>query len=572
MIPAPSEQFKVQEARRQGVHPVVRFSFWPHFYLAGMASGSFTECASVAAEKIEADWAGLAPEWESEALEERYGEFPAQATPSWEHDPTAYDLHVYLRTAASQAALAAAAWAELIQGAEITLERWRQFRAVWGAFRWWAMLTEQADCPLQAYATNSANHSYVSYASPGSGGQSWIEKLRLTGELTLPRAVVLEPGEISLDKPVEFGELVAGDLEVALANPDGWLDPESDNFVFAGNLPWYGKSLLADYGYLLPDGTAEYVRLYDGRIVDWELLEAGEVPKARVSTRDYVAELLQRPFGARDASGEDRPEIYGEVLAEAQEIKDRSYLAAADRTAGFEAGDLNELSGATVSGGGSLAAVADSDAHGGGWVLRAQADGANQQAWGVLNLRAARTRILFTAWVRATEVPQEPQHRLTRFMGLRGEGGDFVSLYVGEDGVVWLKRHDTGAVEETSWNLRQFPGAWRRVSIGCIRENPGDIKVWVDGDEVFSLGNKSLSGKVAGGWVGVRTGSKAETYTLDFDDLEVYPDCRFQAYLVPGGPFEDILAVYTDGVLEPRLRRPGGRLSRRGRGLAKRLR
>jgi hypothetical protein len=585
MITAPSALFEVLEGARLGTVPEFRFAFFPHFFDNGVGDGegTFDECAWEAPDVIRVTTLALTPSWTSAALTPVSASFPTAAEVSWEEDDCdIFDIVVEVRTAKTATELAGASWTAVGNGDEVELREYFQVRVTWDNgddLRCLALDTEDPTEPRQAYAIDSLPDDYASYAVGGAHDDSYLSELTFKGEYALGQGEVADGGELRLEAPLDFAGLVAPDHTLLIYDAEGRFDPKSANFIWADDPYWgVGKYVRIRMGFARPGvgqgwlsgpwfegegwltGEADpgEVLLYEGIVREWHRREEAQaVPEVEVYSQGVIAACLQQPVGAPGSDGTPNPEVYGTYLIQAQELGDVN-LDDPKCQADFETGDLSQLQKYAASGGGAVTVVTTAPKAGTYCCRTAISAAASAQATGSLVMPAAQ-RGFASGWMRLNSWPTTPEAQSASLWGLKkADGTEIVALYPDNDGRLWVKFGSTW--EETDCYLGAIEGFWVKVSAGLATDQLGDdgygvLKLWVDGNEIWSKEDDWSTKLPAEFWFGVRTGGTAETWSLDWDEVNLWNSFHPVQYQAPGGPFERFEAVYVDGVLTTRERR-----------------
>lgn len=558
MITPPNEYFLTEEARRHGAEPRFLFTITPHYFLTGVsAGGTHSDTSFVSPDRIQVDWAANPASWTSAVQVATVGSYPAAFTPSWTLTYPGYDAVVEFRTGATQAECEAAGWSTIIAGTEYDLYQYYQWRITWTGFRCWVFDTEPEMDARGLWAVDSAPDPFLSYASDSSGIYSYIESAKFTGEFPLDQADILDAGELALEAPLDFSELVSADHTLTLQNTSHRYSPGHADFIFQGEANWYKKQLKIEFGYRRPGTreTVDSVTLYQGVITRWgpvsrEISPDGQLEPHTVEiySRDYIATLLDKKIGTPDDTGDPQPLVYGEVLLQADELGDKTIAPIVD-SAYFEDGTTDELTDIQETGTGALTVIS-TDPYAGSYCLRSHIEAPDDVAQGAITLTAGSGSILFSCWIKFSTVPDVPSDGYNYFAAIQDTlGNNVLSLWIRDDYKVWGRR---GAeLKESSWYVDQDVGVWKRLSIGISNDSAtgGFCKVWLDGEEVLTWDEDWDSYSFLAAVVGLfnDNGPGGETWEIDFDSLEVYPTWYPRIYQIRGFPYQEIKTVYIDG-------------------------
>jgi hypothetical protein len=149
--------------------------------------------------------------------------------------------------------------------------------------------------------------------APGPGEPpAYISQLRFEGRLTIPESEILNPGEVRVDLARDFSGLKSGSHLLVLDNRGGQWLPGRETFYFLG-LPWEEKRLALHHGFELPDGSTEWLPLYQGALSRLGGMADGWQERHGVDfeTQDWITHRLNRRLGAPTPEGERRPFLRG---------------------------------------------------------------------------------------------------------------------------------------------------------------------------------------------------------------------------------------------------------------------
>lgn len=563
MIASPSAAFTEQESNPDTAQPVWFFTFLPHYFPTGVAAGSgtFVNITFVAPGRLQVDDDTGSASWTSPTLAALVGYLPTPVTPSFDLNSPGFKNLVEYRTAATEAALAAAAWAALVNGTEVSLQRYYQWRVIWVAVRAWAYDTQEeaeaSDSAAWALDAADPEDPYESFATDTAfeGTAAYIETVRFSGIFEIDQADIKDPGSFVEECPENLGDLAAGDHTLLLGDRDYKYSPLHDNFIFGGEENWKKKHLLIEMAYRLPTGVlTERLMHYEGIIQSWGpaphwVDETGKLQEHAVTvyTRDAISELMDLKIGTPDSDGKPNPLVLGEVFRQADQLADET-LGDPDAAADFESGDTASLAGVD-SGSGGVVSVESSDPIDGDYYLHTEISAANAFAKGRLDLDIAGTEVLFTALIRFGTLPETPADKNMHFMGLYNTAGtENFQLFVGSDYRVYA--YAASEYKETDWYINRDAGVIKTASIAVSGGTEGTIKVFLNGNEVLTWDADWSALSIKGGFIGPHNGAAAEAWILDSDAWQIFPNWWPQLYRVPGGPYESIGIVYVDGALK----------------------
>jgi hypothetical protein len=563
MIPVPSPQFEIEEAKRLEATPVYRFTFFPQDFGTGVAAGSgeFTNCAFVAPSRLEVDNGVLAAAWIGPAQQPITEQFPVDAEVSWVSNPAVMTESAYYRTAATAEALALASWEVMTNGAVLSLREYYQFKFAWEGVRGYALPTEDENDPVAAYALPAVDPEdpFLSWACPGDGPPVYVEDLTLIGAYVISPENVKNAGSVSLVSSPDFSELVAGEHILLLFDDDGRYNPDdAANFIFRDETYWEDKKLRFEYGFRRP-GTKidDFLIRYEGEILDWrtvppELDEEARPaarPYAEIYTNDWVSLTFKRTVTQPLADGAPNPLVMGAGVREAQQVTSAN-LFPPYKTADYETGDLSQVDAAEEGTNGEVLVTAANPIKNNYSCKTTVTATAGSKALVRLNLTAPAARFYTTGWFRTLEKPLEPQVNLGAQILCGLHNSSLVDiLYIGIGADNKLQVRIGGTSYTTDKYLTSYLGS-ARLSIGLSVGNPGIVKIWINDDEIFSDTDINTSGLAPfGAWWGVKTNSFAETWSFLLDNISISNQWEPYMYQVAGAPFEEISEVYTDGRL-----------------------
>ena len=543
--------------------PVFFFTFLPHYFPTGVApaSGTFVNMSFIAPGRLQVDEGAGYASWTSPTLKALVGYLPTPVTPAWDLNSPGFENLVEYRTAATEALLADAAWATLVNGVEVSLNRYYQWRVTWVTFRGWAYDTEEeaaasdaAACALDAADPEDPFESFAADTA-FEGTAAYIETVRFSGIFEIDQADIKDPGSFVEECPGNLGDLVAGDHTLILGNRDNKYSPLHANFIFGGEENWKKKHLLIEMAYRLPTGVlTERLVFYEGIIQSWGpaphlVDEKGKLQEHAVTvyTRDIISDLMDLKIGTPGANGKPAPLVLGEVFRQADQLADET-LGDPDAAADFESGDTESLAGVDSSSGG-IVSVESTDPIDDGYYFHTEISAASAFAKGRLDLAIAGNEVLFTALMRFGTLPQTPVDKNMNFMGLYNAAGtEIFQLFVGSDFRVYA--YAAGEYKETEWYVNRDVGVIKIASIAVSGAAAGTIKIFLNSNEVLTWDADWSALSIKGGYIGPHNGGAAEAWIIDSDAWQIFPNWWPQLYRVPGGPYESIGTVYVDGALK----------------------
>jgi hypothetical protein len=315
-------EYLQQESRLRGARPRVKAVLFPFDLDYGLAAGS--------GEFVNTVYGGEAGKLAMEAGYQTSGSWTSpvmhtfspyldQVVPSWDDQAGYLEVSVYLRAAASVAAVSTAPYTLVSSGMEVSLSPYFQVKVEFSqAARTWGV-DEAADADqFTAFSVDQApDTGYESQAVDGAS-TGYLANLQFEGRLTLPEEDILDPGEVRLELARDFSEMRAASLDLVLSNREGkWL--AGKNFFFQG-LPWEQKELALYHGWELPNGSVEWQSVYRGVLERLEGMAHGRGAKHQVKLAcgDWVAARLQPLLGAPTAEGQRSPFMRGFYRAQAE--------------------------------------------------------------------------------------------------------------------------------------------------------------------------------------------------------------------------------------------------------------
>lgn len=284
-----SQEFIQEEARLRGARPRCRAIIYPFDLDYGLGPGlGVFEHTLYGGEPgklaLEAGFLAYAA-WTS-PVRQTFSPYLEQVIPIWEDHASYMTARVYLKSAETEADLAAAAFTLLTSGTARALKSFYQLKVEFTDSTW-------------------------------SGEPSgYISGLKLEGCLIIPESDILDPGEVRVALTRDFSEHRGGTHTLVLDNRDGQWLPQAGTFPILG-LPWERKRLDLYHGWELPDGSVTWLHLYRGVLEGLAGMAHGwqERHRVRLESRDWIAHHLQKRLGAPDASGERQPFMRGTYRA-----------------------------------------------------------------------------------------------------------------------------------------------------------------------------------------------------------------------------------------------------------------
>ena len=553
MISSPSAAFTTEEAKLRGAAPIALFSFLPFYHGAGIdGGGTFLESSYVAPDKILATYEGFASGyWISEIMSANLGRYPSPAVLSLDYNTPGYTMTFYWRSAPTSARVSASSWTALAPGDTVQVYAYYQWKVAWAGYRCWAQDPGDAEDDFTAWAEDDPGSGYDSYAADTEhefDSQAYIQAVLWTGEYPVAKGDVVDAGNLIQEVSKDFTGLVAGTHTLVLNNRHGFFSPLKSSFIFAGE-DWFRRQVRIDFGYVKPGShgqVTDTITLYLGEIRRWGPVQRGtrQAHTVEIYSKDFISQLLEKPIGLIDSDGNKQVLIYGERLAKADKINGKA-LVPPLRTANFEKNNFNELDSSVSSGGGAISIISSSPLAG-SYSMRSTITGASQSAYGTISLPTNSAELFAKFKVRFQTVPGAPADLNYDFLQIKNSAGTIhLRLQVTSTGKV--KATYQGGSQETDMAVASYEGIRADMAVWVKCATAGSIYLWINGDQALSIDDIDLSAfTVKTILLGGITGGSAESWTIDFDDIEVGDKYHDQAYQVPGYPFTEIKTVYVD--------------------------
>jgi len=304
--------FLQEEARLRGGRPRLKAVIYPFDLDYGLAPGSGVyentvyggEPGKLALQEGYFTYGS----WLSPVMQ-TFSPYLGVVVPSWEDQAGYMETRVYLRGAATPDEVAEQPFVTAAAGKEMGLAPYFQVKIEFQEeIRTWAVDDPSEADDFTAYGVDLGEGAgYESYAVAGVF-PGFIASLRWEGRLVLPESEILDAGVIQVALARDFKELRPADHVLVLDNRRRQWLPRSPNFYFLG-WPWEEKRLALYHGWELPDGTVEWLLVYQGVL---ERLSGmadgwGESRQVRLESQDWIAARLQRLIGVPDPAGLRRP-------------------------------------------------------------------------------------------------------------------------------------------------------------------------------------------------------------------------------------------------------------------------
>lgn len=313
-------EYLQEEGRLRGSRPRVKAVIYPFDLDYGLAPGSgvfeHTAYGGEPGKLALEEGYFTTGSWTSPVMQ-TFSPNLGQGISSWESQAGYMETQVYLRSAAAAAQVAEAPYLPLISAEEFPLAPYFQVKVVFQqTIRTWAVDSPEEADAFTAYAVNQAPEAgYESYNADGAF-PGYVTQLHFEGRLTLAEKEILDPGQVRVELAQDFREVRSGDHVLVMDNRQGqWLSG-SGNFYFLGGA-WEGKRLALYHGWELPNGTVEWLLIYQG------LLEKvagmahgwGDRHQVQLESQDWIASRLDRLIGVPSPEGQRRPFMRGPYRA-----------------------------------------------------------------------------------------------------------------------------------------------------------------------------------------------------------------------------------------------------------------
>jgi len=583
MITAPAE-WLAYEAQQMGAQPSIRISILPYLWPTGVnVDGSFTHVFFVTPDRLESfdqvegdgqPFSGGI--WESEVVDSKMQVETSPAVITWDWNCPGFVQVVYWRGAGTEADVATESYVALTNGATIDLPPYYQFKMTLEGYRAWAIDNLLALDDFDAYATDSPgdtgnpDQGYAVDVNHSKDRDTYIQEVEILGEFTIVNDIE-EAGSVTLETPKSFDDLVAGEYPGLLLNnsqvdgtglPAPLYSPNKSSFILAGQ-EWYGKMIKVALGWNRGSwlkspwistpwfklSWTDFIVLYLGVISSWGPAGIGasedgaiEGVNVEVYAEDFITKALSKRIALPNEDGTPAPYIDGEFLCEGEEVVGWS-PAPIIRSAYFENDNYNELDHVVALGGGTFSLITPGIT--GERAFRAAVTGASQSAYGGITLPFSG-QVFFSGTMRFTTAPTSPSILNMTFLQVIDASGavDF-AISVDNTGALY-----SSLGGQSKFNILGYLDVPLTFALWFSPTTPGFARLWINGDEVLNY-EASLAGFNP---IEVRFGADvilAETWTIDFDDLEVRGKYYHNAYQVYGWPFTDIGPVYVDNVAQP---------------------
>jgi|GEM_PF-4710657 hypothetical protein len=581
-----SADFIAYEALTIGAQPAVRAVFLPYIWPNGVnADGNFVECSFISTDRIQADFHGFTGGyWISEALISNLQEPTSPAVITWDWNSPGYDLAVFYRSANDITAFAAAAWTAIESGDTIIIYPYYQFKITIEGVRAWVEESLATTNDFSTWAEDTIFASvYQGYAEDQnvSGDLlTYVKDIEPLGEFAIVRDIE-QVGSVSMEAPTAFDDLVAGSHSGLLLNnrqfsdevtvivpgeeiqyvktPTPLFSPDKSSFFLAGQ-DWYNLQLKIQLGWSkggwftsewgedewMADNFTEFITLFHGLVKQWGPVTraVGSPNNVEVYAEDFISDCLKKRIALPAADGTPNPLILGEFLCEGQAVSGWSPAPIA-RSAYFEENNFNELDHIVAAGGGVISLITPGLT--GNRAVRCEVTGASQSAYGELSLGSAG-EIFVTGTFRVVVAPTTPTSANTTILSIVDATGvsAYFYVYVDETGAIY-----TNAGGQCDFNILAYLDVPLTFAMWYSPVTTGRAVLWINGDVVMNYSADFSAASPMKFRIGAVTSAVSESWTVDFDDLEIRSKYYHNAYQVYGGPFESIGPIYIDNLAQP---------------------
>lgn len=594
MLPVPSADYAICEAKNLGKQLAVRATFLPYPWPPGVnADGDFSHSYFRQIERIQFEFEYFTGGyWISEVRTSNIQLSPSTAIFTWDWNYPGFDVSLYWRAADTTAELAVESWTEVFQGSSLEIKAYYQLKAIADGYRCW--IEEEADTPddgtawIEADASPDAYQGYAANNHVAGDDNCYIENLILLGEFTVVRDIE-QAGTITQEAPRDFSDLVSGshdglilnnrqrtlswdgiDPETLSYTPTPLFSPGKSSFFLAHKSDWYGTGigdglkLRIDIGWnlggflstpflstpFLVENFTDFLTLYLGKVdnpwegnrsVDENGVQSANVVK--VTSKDFILDCLQKKICLPAVDGTPQPLTLGEFLVKGKEVSGWS-PAPIIRSAYFAQDNYNELDHVIATGGGAFSLITPGIVN--DRAIRFATTGANQTAYASIILSSSG-EMFPLGTMRFTAIPATISNLNFTFMQIIDSTGSAdLSLSVDSSGNIY-----SSLGGQTDFNILGYEGVPLSFAVWLSPTNPGYAKLFINGDEVLTY-TANLSGDNPIEFrFGAQTGAVAETWTVDFEGIEIKEKYYLNAYRVLGAPFAGIGPVYMDNIAQP---------------------
>jgi len=576
MLTSPSAEWTTYEGLSIGATPSIRISILSYHWPNGVNdNGSFIHTYFLIPDRIESFdtvegdgqpfTGGI---WESETIQSNIQVASSPAVLTWDWNCPGFTMTLYFRGAATAAELVTASYTAVSQGGSINITPYYQFKLTLEAYRAWAY--DSAPNSFTAYATDSPGDTtnplqgYACDVNHSKDRDTYIEDVELLGEFTLAEDIE-EAGSITLEVPKSFDELVAGSYDGLLLNnrqmdgitPAPLYSPSKSSFFLTGQ-EWYGKMIKVALGWYKGGASpwfdrdwTDFLTLYQGVISKWGpagigVDDDGAVGDVTVEVyaEDFITKKLNQRICLPNADGSPNPYIAGEFLLKAERVVGWS-PASVMKSAYFENNNYNELDQLVVGNGGTFEIVTPGIT--GNHAFRTVADATDtaQYAYGAI-AASSSSEIFITGSIRFSVVPATYIDKNTKFLKIvNSSGSSQLYLAINSDGTIYCSLGGN-----TEFNIAGYTEVPLSFGVWFKAATNGFVKIFINGDEVLSYAGDLAAYSIDKVRLGVDV-TTSETWTIDFDDIEIRSKYYDQAFQVAGWPFDNIGPVYVDNVAQP---------------------
>src|SRR5574343_79470 len=555
------------EAKKIGITPLLTFTIKPYYFSTGIAAGSgeFYNTAFSSPDSIVVDWQSVSGYWVSPILIGNLETWPANVEIFFESNSPGYEIVTHYRTSNDSQDILLESWSALVSGNSYSFQKYYQWRIVWLGVRAFAYDAQSSEADA-AWALDSYDpeDEYQSYATDGTGTVASLSDAAFMGDYVIPDRDILDGGELTLESPEDFSDIISGEHTLVLANPpynafqptvEARYSPGHVNFIFRSEDDWYLKNILVHFRYT---DSSEPVLLYEGVILSWGPVAHGvdesgkfEPHTVEIYSRNKISFLMDTKLGVPDQDGTPNPLVYGINFAQAEQLTSKM-IGDPEAVAKFESGTFAELSSTDAANGGTVSISSELPFEG-NYCMRASVVNANAKAVGMFSMSSGYESAYFSCRIRVVSFPESPGERLACILEVRGKDNignpKCLKILVGYNGKLWADFN--GAQEELDVYIDSYAGSWKHFAVGVKSGTPGKVRLWIDGNEEFGsdeyhFGSTQWSHAI----VGVTLGNVAEAYILEYDKLEFWSSWYANMYQINVWPYESIDAVLVDGSLK----------------------
>lgn len=313
-------EYLQEEARHRGARPRVKAVLYPFDLDYGLAPGAgdfvHLEYGGAPGKLVMAAGYHTLGSWTSPVMQV-FSPYLHAVTPAWNDASGIMEAGVHLRSGATPAEVADAAFAQLAQGGEYALAPYFQVKVeLQELVRSWTVDDPGEADGFTTYAVEQAPDA--GYESYPAAGETWgyLSGLRLDGRLTLPESEIIDPGEVRVQLARDFSELRAGDHVLLLDDRAGqWLNAPGSHFL--QGLERMQKQVALYHGWEITGGAVAWQLVYQGVVQRLSGMTHAwqNSHRARLESQDYIAARLRQLMGAPSPAGEKRPFMRGTYLA-----------------------------------------------------------------------------------------------------------------------------------------------------------------------------------------------------------------------------------------------------------------